>query len=164
MAASTRVGRYIQQANGFRAFVPAALPPDPPIQMDAHEPLLSEASAAVGRLDGSASTLLNPDLFVAMYVRREAVLSSQIPGRRRSGRQIADHLLVGISQHARYAAPLSEPLPQGASDRVLRPLDGGAERRRLGRLAQVLSAWRPRHGGGARRGATTKILHSAGSA
>jgi Fic family protein len=48
--------------------------------MDTLEPLLSEASAAVGRLDGAASTLLNPDLFVAMYVRREAVLSSQIEG------------------------------------------------------------------------------------
>lgn len=80
MATSTRAGRYIQQPNGYRAFVPAALPPDPPIQMEGLEPLLSEASAAVGRLDGSASTLLNPDLFVAMYVRREAVLSSQIEG------------------------------------------------------------------------------------
>jgi len=66
MAASTRAGRYIQQPNGFRTFVPAALPLDPPIQMDALEPLLSEASAAVGRLDGSAATLLNPDLFVAI--------------------------------------------------------------------------------------------------
>ena len=80
MAASTRAGRYIQQPTGYRAFIPAPLPPDPPIHMAALEPLLSEASVAVGRLDGSASTLLNPDLFVAMYVRREAVLSSQIEG------------------------------------------------------------------------------------
>jgi Fic family protein len=42
--------------------------------------LLSDADRAVGRLDGVASVLPNPDLFVAMYVRQEAVLSSQIEG------------------------------------------------------------------------------------
>jgi Fic family protein len=42
--------------------------------------LLSRADQALGRLDGVAQTLLNPELFVAMYVRREAVLSSQIEG------------------------------------------------------------------------------------
>jgi Fic family protein len=42
--------------------------------------LLSRADRSVGRLDGLAETLPNPDLFVAMYVRREAVLSSQIEG------------------------------------------------------------------------------------
>jgi Fic family protein len=80
MASSMRAGRYIQQPTGYRAFVPATLPPDPPIKMETLEPLLSQASAAVGRLDGAASTLLNHDLFVAMYVRRETVLSSQIEG------------------------------------------------------------------------------------
>jgi Fic family protein len=42
--------------------------------------LLSEADRALGRLDGSIQTLPNPDLFVYMYVRKEAVLSSQIEG------------------------------------------------------------------------------------
>lgn len=42
--------------------------------------LLSKADQALGRLDGAAQILPNPDLFVAMYVRREAVLSSQIEG------------------------------------------------------------------------------------
>jgi Fic family protein len=42
--------------------------------------LLSEADHALGRLDGIASILPNPDLFVSMYVRHEAVLSSQIEG------------------------------------------------------------------------------------
>ena len=42
--------------------------------------LLSEANLALGRLDGSIYTLPNPDMFVFMYVRREAVLSSQIEG------------------------------------------------------------------------------------
>lgn len=42
--------------------------------------LLSDAVLALGRLDGATSILPNPDLFVAMYVRQEAVLSSQIEG------------------------------------------------------------------------------------
>lgn len=42
--------------------------------------LLSSADRALGRLDGSIQTLPNPDLFVLMYIRKEAVLSSQIEG------------------------------------------------------------------------------------
>lgn len=64
-----------------RAFIPADLPPAPQLLMD--PPLigaLSRADQAVGRLDGWSRTLPNPELFVAMYVRREAVLSSQIEG------------------------------------------------------------------------------------
>jgi Fic family protein len=80
MAHISRAGRYVKQTAGYEAFIPAPLPPDPPIVTDSLEPLLSEAAMAVGRLDGAASALLNPDLFVAMYVRREAVLSSQIEG------------------------------------------------------------------------------------
>jgi Fic family protein len=71
----------VQQPQGYRAFVPAPLPPDPPIQVDAElTKLLSDADRALGRLDGVASVLPNADLFVAMYVRHEAVLSSQIEG------------------------------------------------------------------------------------
>ncbi|MBI2908438.1 MAG: Fic family protein [Chloroflexi bacterium] len=77
----TRAGRFVKQPAGYTAFIPAPLPPDPPIQLDAPlASLLSKADQAVGRLDGAAQTLPNPDLFVAMYVRREAVLSSQIEG------------------------------------------------------------------------------------
>lgn len=79
---STRAGRYALQDEGFGAFIPVPLPPaDPPLQLSG--PLvtrLSRADLALGRLDGVCSTLPNPDLFVAMYVRREAVLSSQIEG------------------------------------------------------------------------------------
>ncbi len=78
---SSRSGRYVNQLAGYQAFVPKPLPPDPPVQWDADlVRLLSEADLAVGRLDGLARSLPNPDLFVAMYVRREAVLSSQIEG------------------------------------------------------------------------------------
>jgi Fic family protein len=78
---ATRAGRYIAQPSGYRAFVPEPLPPDPPIRFTAEIPgLLSDADRALGRLDGSVLTLPNPDLFVFMYVRKEAVLSSQIEG------------------------------------------------------------------------------------
>ena len=76
-----RTGVYVQQPAGFKAFIPAMLPPDPPVVMDTKmNRLLSRADRAVGRLDGVASILPNPNLFVAMYVRQEAVLSSQIEG------------------------------------------------------------------------------------
>lgn len=76
-----RAGRYIEQPTGYRAFVPAPLPPVPPIRLEGElQALLSEADRALGRLDGSIHTLPNPDLFVFMYVRKEAVLSSQIEG------------------------------------------------------------------------------------
>ena len=76
-----RAGSYIRQSTGYRAFVPTNLPPDPPINIDSEmQRLLSEADRALGRLEGSIQTLPNPDLFVLMYVRKEAVLSSQIEG------------------------------------------------------------------------------------
>lgn len=79
--ASNRAGYYVRQVTGYRAFQPAPLPPDPPIRIDGElQVALSDADRALGRLDGSISTLPNPDLFVYMYVRKEAVLSSQIEG------------------------------------------------------------------------------------
>lgn len=80
-ANTARAGSYRRQAAGYRAFIPAPLPPEPPVRLsgDLHT-LLSQADRAIGRLDGSVQTLPNPDLFVFMYVRKEAVLSSQIEG------------------------------------------------------------------------------------
>lgn len=76
-----RAGRYVKQLAGYRAFIPANLPPDPPLAFDSGlQTLLSSADLALGQLDGAARTLPNPDLFVRMYVRKEAVLSSQIEG------------------------------------------------------------------------------------
>ena len=72
----SRAGRFEQQLSGYRAFIPAPLPPDPPIARDAEmDTLLSQADLALGRLDGCTSILPDPDFFVAMYVRYEAVLS-----------------------------------------------------------------------------------------
>jgi Fic family protein len=76
-----RAGRYVNQDADYRAFIPSPLPPAPPIKLEGElQDLLSRADRALGRLDGSIQTLPNPDLFVAMYVRKEAVLSSQIEG------------------------------------------------------------------------------------
>ena len=78
---SGRAGFYVRQPTGYRAFMPATLPPTPPIEIDPEmQRLLSESDAALGRLDGSIQTLPNPDMFMFMYIRKEAVLSSQIEG------------------------------------------------------------------------------------
>lgn len=74
-------GKYIQQLEGYSAFIPNNLPPEPGINIDEEmQSLLSKADRALGRLDGSIQSLPNPELFVFMYVRKEAVLSSQIEG------------------------------------------------------------------------------------
>ncbi len=76
-----RGGMYVQQQQRYRAFIPAPMPPSPPVQLAGRlQSLLSQADLALGRLGGSIETLPNPDLFVFMYVRKEAVLSSQIEG------------------------------------------------------------------------------------
>ena len=77
----TRAGQYISQSSGYKAFIPNPLPPNPPINFDIELiKLLSDAERALGRLDGAAEILPNPDLFVGMFVKKEAVLSSQIEG------------------------------------------------------------------------------------
>lgn len=98
-ATSTRAGHYVQQPTGYRAFIPNSLPPDPPIDIGPEmQVLLSQADRALGRLDGSIHTLPHPDLFVFMYVRKEAVLSSQIEGTQSSLQDV-------LSAEARILAP-----------------------------------------------------------
>lgn len=74
-------GAYLRQPQGYKAFIPEPLPPNPPIEFDGKmNTALSRADRALGRLDGSIETLPHPELFLPMFVRREAVLSSQIEG------------------------------------------------------------------------------------
>ncbi len=81
MEFKNRAGYFMNSTRGYRSFVPNKLPPDPPIQFDMElQGLLSLADRKLGRLDGVTQILPNPELFVAMYVRKEAVLSSQIEG------------------------------------------------------------------------------------
>jgi len=77
----SRMGVPVHQKGGYQAYVPKPLPPDPPVQFDDElQVLLSEADRALARLDGMTSVLPNADLFVAMYVKKEALLSAQIEG------------------------------------------------------------------------------------
>ncbi|MCV0394552.1 MAG: Fic family protein [Rhizobiaceae bacterium] len=79
----SRLGRLIEipvAGEVVRAFVPPPLPPQPPIDILALLPHLSLAERALGRLDGITTLLPRQELFLYMYVRKEAVLSSQIEG------------------------------------------------------------------------------------
>src|SRR5208283_1155982 len=84
---NSRLWTYVLKSfkdESFRAYVPPPLPPDPPLALQPLLPLLEQANQALGRLDGLASILPDPSLFIYLYVRKEAVLSSQIEGTRSS--------------------------------------------------------------------------------
>jgi len=76
-----RAGKFVTQPAGYKAFIPKPLPPSPAVRYDEKiQSLLSKADRSVARLDGITTVLPNPDLFIAMYVKKEALLSSQIEG------------------------------------------------------------------------------------
>lgn len=93
-------GRVIQTPQGYHAFVPAALPPvidyNPSLVR-----LLSVADAALGELSGLGQVLPSPNLLIAPYIRREAVLSSRIEGTQAS---LADLLADEAGQTAQSPA------------------------------------------------------------
>ncbi|WP_428537668.1 Fic family protein [Rhodopila sp.] len=79
----SRLGRYETTAIGgepVRAYVPPPLPPIPPIDLAGLHVPLEQANQTLGRLDGIASVLPDPSLFLYIYIRKEALLSSQIEG------------------------------------------------------------------------------------
>jgi Fic family protein len=76
-------GRLERRSGGsepFTAYLPNPLPPEPPLRLDALHDLLERANRALGRLDGISMLLPDPSLFLYLYIRKEAVLSSQIEG------------------------------------------------------------------------------------
>ena len=78
-----QVGRYettTTSGEEVQAYIPSPLPPAPPLDLEALQPVLSKALVSLGRLDGMARLLPNTLLFLYSYVRKEAVLSSQIEG------------------------------------------------------------------------------------
>ena len=78
-----RLGSYVRKETGgelVRAFVPPPLPPVPPLRLGELQSLLEQTNQSLGRLDGLACLLPNLELFLYSYVRKEAVLSSQIEG------------------------------------------------------------------------------------
>lgn len=83
LPANARLGSFEITAVGgerVRAFVPPPLPPEPALRMEGLLGLLDQANRALGRLDGMATILPDKNLFIDMYVRKEALLSSQIEG------------------------------------------------------------------------------------
>src|SRR5215210_1378592 len=85
-----RAGRSVvvqAGSDGYSAFVPAPLPPDPPVVIDARTlSLLDEANQALGRLDSVTLLLPDPDQFLYSYIRKEAVLSVRPAALRERGR------------------------------------------------------------------------------
>lgn len=80
---SNRIGQYITKSfsgESYRAYVPKALPFEPAIELKNLYSHLEKANTSLGRLDGMHRLLPDPSMFLYMYVRKEAVLSSQIEG------------------------------------------------------------------------------------
>src|SRR6266571_1168343 len=75
---TVRIGRG---DDAYEAFVPAPLPPDPPLKLTAADhDLIERANRALGKLDAMTSLLPDTSLFIYAYVRKEALVSSQIEG------------------------------------------------------------------------------------
>lgn len=109
----------------YQAFVPAPLPPQPPLDMGQLGSLLASASAALGRLDSLSGFLPDISLFIYMYVRKEALLSSQIEGTQSSFSDLLIH-----ESEAAPGAPAEEDV-QDVSNYVA-ALDHGLMRMREG--------------------------------
>jgi Fic family protein len=114
----SRMGVPVRQKGGYQAFIPKPLPPDPPLRFDDElQYLLSEADRALARLDGMASVLPNADLFVAMYVKKEALLSAQIEGTQAS--------LKGVLEFEADMIPTDDPAEVREVINYIRAMDHG---------------------------------------
>lgn len=101
----TRAGKYRTNLSGeaeYRSFVPSSLPPDPPLIFDEELiALTADANRKLGVLEGKASRIPNIRLFTAMYVRKEALMSSQIEGTQATLEDILDPTLdVNVNRDA----------------------------------------------------------------
>ena len=93
-----RIGTYITKkvaTESYRAYVPSQLPPEPPIDVSSLYPYLEKATLALAELNSIAQIIPNISLFIYMYVRKEALLSSQIEGTQSS---FADLMLFEHNQ------------------------------------------------------------------
>jgi len=108
----TRIGRYQKcgtSSEYFHAYIPQPLPPNPAIDLSSLYSLLDQANVLIGRLDGMGRLLPEPELFLYFYVRKEAVLSSQIEGTQSSLSDLLLHeneKVPGVPEHDVFSAPV----------------------------------------------------------
>ncbi len=134
-------GRYQITNHGgeqVRAYIPAPLPPDPPIAMDGPlQQALEAVALALGRLDSISVLLPKPALFIYTYVRKEALLSSQIEGTQSSlsellmfeNDQVQGVPLDDVTEVSNYVAALEHGLARlregfPLSNRLIREIHG----------------------------------------
>ena len=101
MNKTRRVGQFIEKSVGeetYKCYVPKKLPPDPPIQMERFYVPLERAGVSLGELNGITKTLPDSFLFLSLFTKKEAILSSQIEGTRCS---LSDFLLFENSEEKR---------------------------------------------------------------
>src|SRR3989339_1164392 len=96
---AARAGRWLKQPGPepYHSFVPAPLPPNPGLNLEVLQDANEKANRALGRLDEITALLPDPALFLFSYVRKEAVLSSQIEGTQSS---LSDLLLFESEEEA----------------------------------------------------------------
>lgn len=125
-------------SDGYSAFHPAPLPPDPSLDVGgALQALLDEANQALGRLDGITLLLPDPDQFLYTYVRKEAVLSSQIEGTQSS---LSDLLL--FEADAAPGVPLSDARE---TSNYIAAMNHGVEKIQSGELPLCSRLFREMH-------------------
>ena len=94
---SNRAGTYRNNLSGdmaYKSFAPNPLPPKPELEIDSDLlDLLIESSRKLAELDGVAKRIPNINLFVSMYVRKEALMSSQIEGTQATLEDVFDPML-----------------------------------------------------------------------
>ena len=118
---ASRMGITVRQKGGYQVYIPKPLPPKPPVHFDDElHHLLSEADRALARLDGMTTVLPNADLFVAMYVKKEALVSSQIEGTQAS--------LQGILQFEADMVPTDDINEVKEVINYIRAMDDGLAR------------------------------------
>jgi len=112
----SRSGYFRKLPTGYTAFFPTPLPPEPTLVMDREvQLLLSQADRALGGLNMVATVLPNPDLLVFMFIRKEALLSSQIEGTQSSlvevlGADEDDIPTVGVGEVLNYIKAMKHGL------------------------------------------------------
>ena len=107
MKQNTRIGTYIKcttTSEPFKAYLPPPLPPNPALEFSLElNELIEKANIALGRLDGFTMLLPDPSLFKYLFIRKEALLSSQIEGTQSS---IADLMLH--ESHEQPGVPIDD--------------------------------------------------------